>query len=153
MLLDDLTRASRAGKVLLDPFTYQATFVLPGGALGLQTPVNIPITADSDFTIGKTMLASYTAAGVFLANPDYLCTIFDTGSGRQFQDFPVHVHNIFGTAERPYIWPEPKLIMAASQLQITLINNTLVAATVYVALGGFKVFYRNQFSREMLGTI
>lgn len=152
MLLDDLTRASRAKKLELDVFTYTGIWI-PLGAAAI-VPLQIPINADSDFVLAKSMLVAYGAAGVMLVNPDYLITFFDTGSGRQIQDNPVHVHNIMGSAEHPFIWPEPKLIKGSSVLTVTLQNLTAVAtARVDVALNGFKVFYFAGFTREMLGTI
>lgn len=149
MLLDDLTRAARAGSVYLDPFSYTVTYNTLGALANV--PVNIQIQADSDFVITKTMLCAYTAASVFLVNPDYLVSFFDSGSGRQLQDNPVHVHNIMGTAERPFIWSEPKLIKGSSTFIVTTQNLTAVAARVDLLFHGFKVFYVPPFTRSALG--
>lgn len=153
MLLDDLSRAVRAKQIELDPFTYTAIYPIGVFIGAANIPVNIPIQADSDFVITKSVLVSYTAAGTFLVNPDYTIAFFDSGSGRQLQDNPVHVHNIMGSAERPYIWPEPKLIKGSSTFVVTLLNRTGVAAAVDCAFLGFKIFYLKNFSRESLGVL
>jgi hypothetical protein len=151
MILDDIGRAQRLKKVEADHFIYTATWNTLGA--NAVTPVNVPIQNDSDFIIRWLALCAYTAAGTALANPDYLVTIFDTGSGRQFQDQMVHVSNTFGTAQWPFVLPEPKLVKGGSVIQVTLTNNTAVAARVDVALIGFKLFYLAGFTREALGTI
>lgn len=152
-ILDDLQKASRAGKVELDPFVYVADFPIAVFLGAATVPVGVAINNDSDFLLAKTMLVSYTAVGVLLPNPDYNIGFADSGSGRQLQDNLVHVHNIMGSAEHPYIWPEPKLIKAGGVFTITLQNLTAVAAEVSVALSGFKVFYLRDFNRAKLGLV
>jgi hypothetical protein len=148
MILDDIFAASRAGKVELDPFNYSATWNTLGA--NATTPVNVGVNADSDFVIRYSMIQSFSAAGTNIALPDYLLTIFDTGSGRQLQDAAQHVLNMCGTAQRPFIWSEPKLIKQASVLVLTLTNNTATAARVDITLHGFKLFYLRGFSRDNL---
>lgn len=139
MLLEELYLLSRQGAVELDPFTYTATWnTLAASAAG--TAVNISINADSDFVIRYGMLSAYSAAGVLVEDPDYLIRIFDTGAGRNFEDAQAHVRNYFGTAQRPFVWPEPKLVRGSSVLTLTLTNNTATAARVDVSFGGLKVF-------------
>jgi hypothetical protein len=74
----------------------------------------------------------------------------DTGSGRDLQDNAIHVQNITGNGQLPYCLPEPKLFKGASNIGITLINNTAVAAKVDVAFIGRKIFYLAQFNRDNL---
>jgi hypothetical protein len=146
MLLDDILAANRQGKVELDPFTYSVNFITL--AASVATPGNIPINADSDFVIRYSMISVFQPIGTPIASPDLLITIFDTGSGRNLQDQAQHVTNVMGTAQRPYIWPEPKLVAGSSVLTVTLTNNTAgTFARVDVALGGFKVFYLKGYKR------
>lgn len=149
MLLDQLFSASRTRHVELDPFTYTAIFNTLGASA--TASVDIAINADSDFVVRYINLTSYSAAGTIVADPDYLLTLFDSGSGRNLQDANVHVRNITGNGQRPFIWPEPRLIKASSSFRVTLQNLTATAARVDVALIGFKVFYFQGYSRENLG--
>jgi hypothetical protein len=151
MLLDDLLAASRSGKVEIDPFDYSAFFPIAtfvGGATNI--PINTPINADSDFVVRYVNIAAFSAVGVPVATPDYLVQFVDTGSGRNLQDNPQHVLNIMGTAQLPFIWPEPKLLKGNSVLQTLLTNRTIVAADVFITFCGFKVFYVQSFTRDML---
>lgn len=151
MIKEKLFQAAQRGDVVLDYFVYNAVFPIATFIANANVTVNIPINADSDFLIDRTMLSSYSAAGVLVVDPDYTTTWFDTGSGRQLQDQATHVRNVFGTAQRPYILPEPKLLKGASVLQVSLINATAVAALASCSFSGYKVFYFGSYSRADLG--
>jgi hypothetical protein len=151
MLLDKISRAYNLGQVDPDFFTYDALWNTLGGAATVT--VNIPVQADSDFVLRALALEAYSGVGVLVVAPDYMITIFDSGSGRSLMNQPVHVGNITGTAQLPFILPEAKLIAAASVLQVTLINNTAVAAVVHVDLIGFKLFYKPGYARDSLGSL
>jgi hypothetical protein len=148
-LLDDLYAASRARKVELDFFVYSAVF----SALTASgdTTVNVAIDSDSDFVVRYVNLIDHSAAGTEVSDPDLLMQLIDQGSGRTLQNTPVHVQNICGTGQRPGILPEPKLIKGGSILQVTLTNREATTPRVDVAFEGFKVFYYQGFSREMIG--
>jgi hypothetical protein len=150
MLLDKISRCYNLGQCEPDFFTYDAFFNPLGGAGNIT--VNVAIQADSDFVLRGLTLVAYSAVGVLVANPDYLISIFDSGSGRQLMNQPVHIGNLTGTAQLPFILPEPRLIAAASVIQINLINNTAIAAVVHVSMIGFKLFYKAGFSRDSLGS-
>lgn len=147
MLLDELFQKARAGEIELDPFFITAQFPVATFIVGATIPINITINADSDYIIRNSMLVAYTAAPAFVVNPNYTCTIFDTGSGRNLQDQAVHVNAIFGNGQFPYVWPEPKQIKAASVLTVTLTNADTAAANVFVTFGGFKVFQVAKYTR------
>jgi hypothetical protein len=151
MLLDDISIATRMRRAEADHFTYGANFPIAVFIGAATINVGIPLDADSDFILCKQALVAYTAVATMLANPDYTHVMADTGSGRNLQNTPIHVANSFGTAQLPFILPEPKLFKASSVIQITLINRTAVAAEVFISLIGFKLFYMPNFSREMLG--
>lgn len=149
MILDDITIASRAKRVEASFFTYGVLFnPLPAGGV-LAVPTGIE--ADSDFILTKLALTAYSAAAVPVVNPDYLSVIQDSGSGRLFQNQPIHVATLYGTAQLPFILPEPQLIKASSVVTITLTNNDpAVAAVVNISLIGFKLFYSQGFTRDLL---
>lgn len=148
MLLDDILAAGRRGDIELLPFTNSAVFNTLGASA--TAAVSISIDADSDFVARQSMLMAYSAAGTNIALPDYLITLFDAGSGRNMQNVAQHVGNVMGTAQRPYIWPEPWLVKGGGTVTVTLTNNTATAARVDAAFGGFKVFYLRGYSRAQL---
>lgn len=140
-------QAARARKVVLDHFTYVATWLNLGA--GATVPNTIPISADSDFLWMETSLVTFTAVNVIDPAPDMLVGFTDTGSGRNLQDAAVHVSNITGNGAWPYVLPEPKLLIGNGGITITMTNNTLVAkARIDMALIGVKVFYISGFDRS-----
>lgn len=151
MLLDDISMARRIKQIDTDHFVHTATWN-PLGA-GATTPVQVQFQNDSDFIICKQMITAYSAVGVLVLLPDYLVTILLTGTGRQYQDAPQHVGNAFGTAQLPYILPEPKLVPGGSQMTVTLQNLTAVAARVDISFSGMKVFYKAGVGRDILSWI
>lgn len=142
-LLDDVYLLQRQGKAELDPFTYTALF--QPLAANATTPVNTSVQADSDFVIRYVQLTAFDVGGNFVPVPNVTMSLFDSGSGRNFQDQPVHVGNWAGGRDNggaaPFVWPEPKLISGSSVIVTTLTNRTAVALTIDVAFVGFKVFY------------
>lgn len=154
MILDKISQLyNLGGKCDLDFFVYVAHFPI-GTFVGNATIiVNVPIQADSDFLLRALSLVSYTAPATPLASPDYMIQIFDTGSGRALSSATVHVGNMCGTAQLPFILPEPRLFSAGGVVQVTLVNNTAVASLVDVGLIGFKVFYKAGYNRSSLGTM
>lgn len=149
VIRDILSPALRARQIWLDSFYYSANWSL--GASEINAPQQIHIDADADFLILYGMLSAFSAPGTAIADPDYTITLMDTGSGRNFQSIPVHVRNLFGTAREPFNWPEPKLLAAASTLNLQLTNRSTQASTVSLAFGGLKIFYFSGFSRNQLG--
>lgn len=146
-LLDDLYTASRARRLEIDHFIYSAVFnTLAANAVNQNT--NVPIDNDADFVIRYINLASFSAVGVPVASPDYLLQLMDTGSGRNLQNQAQHVANVCGTAQRPGILPEPKLIHGGGTLSVLLTNLTAVAARVDISFIGLKLFWYRSYSLE-----
>lgn len=128
---------------LKDSFVYARAFVTPNQvAAGATISLNISINGDSAFMLCKTTrVVTLTDNTTFIANAPLLVRIEDSGSGRVLSDQPIHMENWFGTAERPFEWPKPKLIPANSTVAITIQNLDLVNAYhVRLAFHGFKVF-------------
>lgn len=148
-LKERLYQAALAKKIVLDHFTYVATWApLP---LSAAVPVIIPISSDSDFAWMETTGVAYRGVNNLDPAPDLLLQFSDTGSGRNFQDNPIHWSNIVGNGQWPYVLPEPKLLIGNGSLQINLINNVAVAETrVDIALIGVKIFYLRGFNRDLL---
>lgn len=123
-----------------DFFVYGDDY-LPIGA-GLTVPQNIAINSDSDFLITSAVAVVTDAANVvFSANRPFLVSILDSGSGRQLHNTPIHMDNLFGTAQLPSYWPFPKLIPRASTVTTTIQNlDAANAFNVRIAYLGFKIF-------------
>lgn len=143
MLLDDLYALQRARKAEMDPFTYSVP-ALAVAALA-TVPANTSVQADSDFVIRYVNLTAFDAAGNFVPNPNITLSLFDSGSGRNFQDNPILAGNYAGGRSNggalPFIWPEPKLVSGSSVVVSTITNRSAIALVVDVAFVGSKVFY------------
>jgi hypothetical protein len=148
MLLDDLLMDSRAKKITLTPFTYSAVFPIAVFLPGVAIPININIQSDSDFIWRYTTLSAYTAPNVPAVAPDYYLSFFDTASGSNYQDQPIHVACCTGTGILPYILPEPVCFKANAIVTVTMLNVAGgVAALATVVLGGFKVKSLTPYTR------
>ena len=143
-----LDAAQVARRIELDLFYYSAIFNTLGA--NATATIGVPITNDSDFVLDAVNIISYSAAGIVVPLPDYQIALADTGSGRNLQDQPIHVGNVSGTGQLSFILPEPKIFKGSATIQVTLVNNTAVAAKVDVALIGRKIFYLGGFTRDSL---
>jgi len=142
------SEAMLRGEVFLEHFTYSAAWVTgTATALGANATaeVVIPINADSDFMIQEMNITALTAAGTFLATPDYLLLLVIAGAGRQIMNQAQHVANVCGSYQAnqvPGRVPMPKIVQASNSISLTLINRTATAANrADIALRGFKIFY------------
>lgn len=128
-------------KRIKDFFIYGVEFIPIVHATTLTQPVTIQ--NDSDFLImGGVYVETTTDNVTTFFNPSPLMvTIADSGSGRQLMNIPVHINNLFGTAQLPAIWPFPKIIPAGATLNTTLTNqDTANDRNVRIAYWGFKIF-------------
>lgn len=125
-----------------DFFTYNITFNTIA-ASGTQT-VAANVQADSDFIwIRGSMIVTNAAFTTFTSSAaaPFLIQVFDSSSGRNLQDSPTHVSNLFGTAQLPFDLPYPKEFQASGQISVTLTNqDTVNAFVVRLSFHGFKVF-------------
>lgn len=136
------------GKAILQFFTYSAAFLTgTNSALAANgtTEVPIQINNDADFVCQQIAITSTTAAGTFLAVPDYTILLVAQGSGKQLMNQAQMVANLAGSFNGGQIvnyLPFPLLIQKASVLSVTLVNRTATAANrADVALVGFKIYY------------
>lgn len=124
-----------------DFFVYSATFtgafVLPAsGAASLD----IQIDANADFLIMAGVRTFRDTGTGALQTPAATVTLTDSASGRQLQNEPQDVENLFGTAQLPAVWPFPKLIARSATLTVALANLIATASNARVAFLGFKIF-------------
>lgn len=143
MDIDSALQAIYGNKQLrIDPFTYMSP-VFAFTAAATQSG-NIPIQADADFVLITTQYfvnvaaAAQTNATRSLFNGTLLIT--DTGSGKQLSNAPVPVEDLFGNGQFPFVWPQPYMFRANSNiaLQVTQIETT--TQSLYLAFCGIKVY-------------
>ena len=143
--MPDYTR-KRLGDVFIDSFfQYSITMGGAGFVTGLETLVGtIPITTDADFVCVHSMYETGLAnAGVLLlANGGALVKLTD-GVGRDLTNLVggVPATTLFGTAQRPYMWPLTKLFRANTAIGFQITGNAaaLIGINMRFVLGGFKV--------------
>jgi len=132
---------TRLGDVIHDlPFQYaiNITFIT-----GVDTIAGtIPIQSDAHFLCTHAMYESGLSPTAMLAQPNggALVLISDTDQ-KPLQFIPVPVTSIFGTAQRPYIWPMTKLFRANGIIPfaVTGLNAAFAGIVMRFVLGGFKV--------------
>jgi len=136
------------GEIFCEDFTYSAAFITGTNtalAANRTTEVQVQIDSDSDFMIQQTNITALTAAGTFLAVPDYTILIVIAGAGRQIMNQAQLVANYAGSYNSNQIpgrKPMPKLVQASNTIKETLANRTANADNREdVAFTGFKIFY------------
>ncbi len=148
-ILEDLYNKQRARQVELLPFFYSTSFQNSVVAAGVTVTLPIGIQSDSHFVARYFTLTAYTAGLVVaVATPPLLIQFFDSASGRTLFDNPQPIQNVTGgvaaaagTGSLPFILPEPWLIRAGGNVQVTLVNLGAAAFNrVDVSLPGIKVF-------------
>jgi hypothetical protein len=142
----------RLGDIFYDSF-FQYVGVVTGFATGLEVlTVNIPIQNDANFLCVSTeyedgQLASGLAAAPnkpSLLNGGILVQLTDGASQRALSSLPVPVTDLFGSAQRPFLWPLTHLFRANSLIGIQATGQgvgppTVVGATFRLVFSGFKV--------------
>ena len=147
MLMDELRGLSLAGDIKVYPFHYSVEFPIALLLAGATIPLPVVINNDADFVIRQSQLTAYSAAGVFAPAPDLVVTLFDSGSGRNWQDQPQHVRNVLGSGELPFLWTEPAKLAGGSQLIVTLTNRDAIPFLVNITFSGLKVVYLAGYNR------
>lgn len=132
------------------PFTFLAPFYTAGAANSIAAGVTAPayqviIGSDAPFLIlSQTYWANTANAAVTKSTsvePNIVVLLEESGTGRKLMDQAVPVAALFGTAQLPYILPEPKLMPANSVLSVTPTNRDAAAGyNLYLAFHGYRLF-------------
>lgn len=129
-----------------DFYTYEAE--VRSLAAGASANDIINIEADSNFIMQK--LTTFSTIGAFPGGvtteatrdiPQVTIQLNDTGSGRNLNSNPVPIDNIFGTGQRPFILPNPRVFLRNSTIQVSFTNFS--AATIYniiLTFIGYKLY-------------
>ena len=106
-------------------------------AFNISVPPNdeatdvLRIEGDADFEVHKI---------IGIEDGDYTVLVQDTGTGRYFQNYPVHVDNFAGSVEMPHkIEPEPIIFRKNSTLQIKVKNLTSAVNNIQIVFEGYKI--------------
>jgi len=121
-------------------FTFTATWTPI--AAGATTAVSFSIGSDAHFALVAISRTVFNVDNTtVVAAPPYLVLIKSSGSGRDLSDAPVHIENMAGTAQLPFVFPVPFVLTAGSQCSVTLTNlDPANARNVRMAFHGFKLF-------------
>lgn len=125
----------------LDPFTFSLNYT--PATLSTTTNQTFLVQADSAFSLVKmTAVVTATDNTTFQTTGawPFLVTLSDSGSGRDLMDTGVHLYNLFGSAERPFILPKPKLFDPNSTITGKLQNLSGTSYNVRLSFHGFKIF-------------
>jgi hypothetical protein len=147
-VVDALETARQEGYVKTKWFTYNRTenAVTVSGVTD-----NFQISNVSDFLLWYINGTVFQPAGTNIPNPDLLLLLTDSNAGWQFSDFSTHWGQIVGTAQNPFILPDPRLLEANSSVQMQITNQTGgTLAQVNLCLSGLQVFYYGGFTRNDL---
>jgi hypothetical protein len=122
-----------------EQFNYGIDF-LPA-VLSTTTFGNISIQADSDFIIVAAVgVVTDTTNLTVLSFVPQLVQLTDGGSGRNLFSLPQHYHNVFGTADEPAYWPQPKVLDRGSTFTVAIQNLEATSRNTRLAFLGFKVY-------------
>lgn len=135
----------RLGDVFLDGF-FQYVLNIGGAQFvtGLETLTGtIPIQSDANFLCVHTVYDMGTTNAIFLTLPNggLLVQLTDGATQRALESAPVPASTLFGTAQRPYMWPLTHLFRANTPIgiQVTGTSALIIGFTFRLVFGGFKV--------------
>jgi hypothetical protein len=124
-------------------FQYSQRFVFVGNETQQAT---IQIQADAHFIcIDSTYDTNIAAAGGFGAGVasafgGSLVQLTDVSSQRLLSNNPLPASTLFGTAQRPFVWPFSHLFRANGGITLNVTGITAVTAqTMHFVFSGFKV--------------
>ena len=97
--------------------------------------------ADSYFIItGLSRVITNSDNTTFHTQAGITIQIKMSSSGREVMDVPAHLENIAGTAQRPAIWPVPKVVGPAATMAVTLVSFEAATRIVRLTFYGYKVW-------------
>lgn len=139
-VMRQLQEDAAQGAVKLNFFSFDRTFL--AAAPGAVPPQNFQISNNIDFLICYINGTVTNPIGTNIAIPDITIQLADNSTGWLFSDQAMHWNNVVGTAQRPFILPEPKLVPSNASIDIQL--NNLTAATTFaridIGIFGAQVF-------------
>lgn len=132
----------KLGDVMIDEFfEYILTVVFTGSDNQIK---NIPIQADAHFYCVSSYMNSSAASGsawqgAGLNRGGSLVQLTDGSTQRALSNAQVPADTLFGSAQRPFIWPLRKIFRANGSITLNVTDTTGAAQTVDYVFGGFKI--------------
>lgn len=150
LILQQLDALASALNVVEEPYTYTNAIQVAGAANGIAagiTPaaVNTAVDASAMFIIESqsyncnTNNAAQTEATHVYPN----CTVLivDSGTSKQWMDFPVPIPSIFGDGRFPFFLPKPRIVPANSNIAVTYSNYDAAAGyNIRLAFNGYRLY-------------
>jgi hypothetical protein len=142
MQIQNIPAGLKLGDILSDEFfQYEVTVIFVGSDNQIKS---IPIQADAHFIVVSSYYNSSAASGAGwmgsgLTRGGSLVQLTDGGTQRALSNAQVPVNTLFGSAQRPYVWPLRKMFRANTSITFNVTDTTAAAQTVDYVLGGFKV--------------
>jgi hypothetical protein len=141
----------KLGDILFDSaFQYGINFAYTTGVEALTG--TIPIQSDAHFMCVETLydmhlttVPAFASTGIgvvpALAAGGYLVLLTDGGTQRALSNIAVPASTLFGSAQRPFVWPFTHLFKANTSIGIvsTGIGTPVALTTVRYVFAGFKI--------------
>lgn len=133
----------KLGDIMVDEFfEYIQTIVFTGSDNQIKS---IPIQSDAHFLCVSTYMNSSVATGganfqgAGVNRGGSLVQLTDGGTQRALSSAQVPANVLFGSAQRPFIWPFRKIFRANTSIGLNVTDTTAAAQTVDYVFGGFKI--------------
>lgn len=121
-------------------FEYAINFV-PLAANANGVPGTILIQSDAHFICVMSMFEADDTAMGPITDPTggTLIQLSDVSGNRFLSNIPVPAVSLFGTAQRPFVWPFTHLFRANGSLQLSVTDTTGAAQNVRYVFAGYKI--------------
>lgn len=133
----------KLGDIIFDEmFQYIQTVTFVNGETQIK---NIPIQADAHFLCVATVMNSSIASGqsTFMGacvnRGGSMVQLTDGGTQRFLSSAQVPANTLFGSAQRPFIWPMRKVFRANTSITLTVTDTSAGAQVVDYVFCGFKI--------------
>jgi hypothetical protein len=138
-----------------EPYTFEVDFSTGAGLLngqfaapapGLTVPGFFLVDSSSPFMLVagtyRADVAGAAQASGALITPNALVFISDQSSNRNWMQLPVPVPSLFGqSGSLPYFWPQPRLIPANTNIQVSLSNyDAAITNNIRLQFHGYRLY-------------
>lgn len=128
----------RGFNVKYQPFVYGADFRPILSTVTAQATTTID--SDADFIWCQSTYVAFTPAGANQIAPDLLVQHTAVSSQRDLENGFVHMLNVYGTGERPFLWAKPLVVAAKSAITVAVTNNAGADLNVSLSWIGVKAY-------------